>query len=244
MSKTDSELFGLSVRAACVLPPSRSIGTENEHRLHTALKYYFQPNPDFHEFRVAGYICDAFSGGTVYEIQTQCLYRLSRKLEAILPVYPVTVVYPVITEKTVLLTDASGNLLKKFRSPAKKTLIHLAAELYGLRKFLFLPGLKIKAVSLTVTEIRTENAKNKRKKFVTTDKIPEKLTEITDFSAPDDYRRIVPDSLGETFTSEEFSVAAKIPKRLAIPALNVLKLAGVVIKTGKSGRLDLYKRSY
>ena len=243
MRITDAELFELALRAANCLPKTnRSIGTENETTLHSALKYCFQPDPKFHELRISGYICDAFSGTTVYEIQTSQLYKLRRKLSVLLPEYRLTVIYPVITEKRVVLSDADGNVVREYKSPKKGSIMALAAELYGIREFLTHPRFSVAAVYLTVAEMRKLTA-GKRKKSTVTDKIPEKFSHVEFFREAEAYRSLLPESLADSFTAADFFRAAKVPEKTGRPALNVLTVTGAVMKTGKSGRCILYSKT-
>ena len=54
------------------------------------------------------------------EIQTRALYRLKQKLEKFLPLYPVTVVYPISYDKWVCwINEETGEITQKRKSPKK-----------------------------------------------------------------------------------------------------------------------------
>ena len=94
--------FDAARALAAVHPRAESgIGSLSEGSLHHLLKFYFEPDADRHEVGVGRYFADILNEDGIIEIQTRALYRLSPKLDAFLPLYPVTVVYPVAAVKQV-----------------------------------------------------------------------------------------------------------------------------------------------
>ncbi|MBR2460521.1 MAG: hypothetical protein IKB34_04770 [Clostridia bacterium] len=82
----DKELFKLATEAALVVEREKGIGTLSEGLLHSAIKYYYQPDSMLHEMKVAGFVCDAVTddrrfGYSVLEVQTSSFGYLKRKLE-------------------------------------------------------------------------------------------------------------------------------------------------------------------
>ena len=73
----------------------QGIGTLGEKTLLSAVKYYFQPDPDMREVPVGPFVADALVDGGVVEVQTRSLYRLCPKLDYFLSQGKATVVYPV-----------------------------------------------------------------------------------------------------------------------------------------------------
>jgi len=85
----DTELFDLAIAAAVTLEREQGIGTLSEGVLHSAVKYYYQPNTELHEINIGGYICDAITensrlGRTVIEVQTANFRNLRKKLSELL----------------------------------------------------------------------------------------------------------------------------------------------------------------
>ncbi|MFR1214868.1 MAG: hypothetical protein ACLSCV_09370 [Acutalibacteraceae bacterium] len=76
-----------------------SIGLLGEKVLHAGLKLYFEPNPDFHEVKINGFVADICNAKGIIEIQTRNLGKLKRKLEVFLEQMPVTIVYPIAHTK-------------------------------------------------------------------------------------------------------------------------------------------------
>ena len=66
------------------------IGTLSEKSVHAVLKNYFAPNADFHEVPIEGYVADIYTGREIIEIQTRQFHRMREKLQAFLPICPVT----------------------------------------------------------------------------------------------------------------------------------------------------------
>jgi len=66
--------------------------------------------------------------------------------------------------------------------------------------------------------------------------------ETIDCGRADDFGKLVPEALGEKFTTVDFAAAASLSKRDAGMALNVLHHVGVIQNIGKSGRYNLYAR--
>ena len=48
-----------------------------------------------HEIPIENFVADIFTGQEIIEIQTRAFYKMRRKLDAFLPLYPVTIVYPI-----------------------------------------------------------------------------------------------------------------------------------------------------
>ena len=55
----------------------QGIGTLGEKTLHSAVKYYFQPDPDMREVPVGPFVADALVDGGVVEVQTLSLIHIS-----------------------------------------------------------------------------------------------------------------------------------------------------------------------
>ena len=70
------------------------IGTLSEKTVHAILKNYYEPDEDYHEIPVNGYVADIYRDGNIIEIQTANFNKLRNKLDVFLNDYQVTVVYP------------------------------------------------------------------------------------------------------------------------------------------------------
>ena len=85
----DTELFQIAIEAAITLEREQGIGTLSEGVLHSAVKYYYQPDAGLHEICIGDYVCDAITetrafGRTVIEVQTANFRNLKKKLSEFL----------------------------------------------------------------------------------------------------------------------------------------------------------------
>lgn len=220
------------------------IGTLSEKTVHAILKHYYEPDEDKQEIPIENYVADIYSGGEIIEIQTRQFNRMRDKLKAFLPLYPVTIVYPIPREKWLIWIDEeSGELSKKRKSPAKGNSYVAFIELYKIKMFLKDPNLRLKLVLLDMEEYRLLNgwSKDKKKGSSRFDRIPTQLVEEVEINCLQDYMQFIPYDLPEQFTTKDFAKAAHIPAKLSQTVLNILHHVGTVERVGKSGKAYLYE---
>ncbi len=219
------------------------IGTLSEKTVHAILKNYYEPDEDRQEIPIENYVADIYADGQIIEIQTRQFNKLRGKLTAFLPLYPVTIVYPIPREKWLIWIDEeSGELSKKRKSPAKGNPYIAFKELYKIKMFLKDPNIRFKLVFLDMEEYRLLNgwSHDKKKGSSRYDRIPTDLVEEVEISCLQDYMQFVPYDLPEEFTTKDFAGAAHIPIALARTALNILYHVEVVKRVGKRGNSYLY----
>lgn len=220
------------------------IGTLSEKSVHAILKNYYEPDEDHQEIPIDNYVADIYAAGEIIEIQTRQFNKLRDKLEAFLPLYQVTVVYPIPREKWLIWIDQeSGELSKKRKSPAKGNPYVAFPELYKIKMFLKDPNLKLRLVLIDMEEYRLLNgwSRDKKKGSSRFDRIPTELVEEVEINCLEDYMQFVPCELEGSFTSKEFAKAAHIPVSLAQTVLNILYHVGTVTRVGKKGQQYLYE---
>lgn len=241
----DIELFELACAASLRVPPKSSVGTLSEHRLHSTIKYYLQPDMEFHEVRVDGFICDAVHEDGVFEIQTASFYSLRKKLERLLPNRSVTVVYPVITEKRVIVTYEESGECSVRKSPKKATAYNAFIELYRIKDFLSDKNFHFRIISVTCDEHRLyKGTKDGRKPFqkpIKTERIPTSLINDVYFPDAKALRSILPDSLPENFDAKILSDTAKIPRDLASLTLRLTTELGITELACVIGRRKVFR---
>lgn len=222
---------------------SGGIGTLGEKTLHAVLKYYFAPDAACHEQKVSGFVADIFTGYSIYEIQTANFYVLRRKLEAYLPDYPVTVVYPVMREKRVAWANPETGLLSDFRkSPRRGTAADILYELYFLRAYLGRENLRFCVVLYDGDELRLQNGwgKGGKRGASRMNRVPRLFAEKIMLACPQDYLRLLPPGLPCPFTAKDLQAGAKISLKTAQMGLQALLSAGAVTREGKKGNAFLY----
>lgn len=220
------------------------IGTLAEKSVHAVLKNYYEPDEDHQEIPIENYVADIYSDGEIIEIQTRQFNKLRGKLEAFLPLYPVTVVYPIPREKWLIWIDEeSGELSKKRKSPLRGNPYFAFPELYKIKNFLKDPNLRLKLVLLDIEEYRLLNgwSRDKKKGSSRFDRIPVELVEEIEIGCLQDYMRFVPYQLEGAFTSAQFAKEAHISVSLAQVVLNILYHVGTVTRVGKDGKKYLYE---
>lgn len=219
------------------------IGTLSEKTVHAILKNYYEPDEDRQEIPIENYVADIYADGEIIEIQTRQFNKLRDKLQTFLPLYPVTVVYPIPREKWLIWIDEeSGELSNKRKSPAKGNPYVAFIELYKIKMYLKDPNLRLRLVLIDMEEYRLLNgwSKDKKKGSTRYDRIPTQLVEEVEINCLADYMQFVPYELEENFTTKDFSKAAHIPTHLAQTVLNILYYVGIVERVGKQGNAYLY----
>lgn len=220
------------------------IGTLSEKTVHAILKNYYEPDEDRQEIPIENYVADIYAQGEIIEIQTRQFNRMRDKLSVFLPLYPVTIVYPIPREKWLIWIDEeSGELSRKRKSPVKGNPYAAFPELYKIKMFLKNPNLRLKFVLLDMEEYRLLNGWSRDRKRGSSryDRIPTALVEEIEISCPQDYMQFVPIELEDEFTSKEFARAAHINVSLAQVVLNILYHVGILTRVGKKGSMYLYE---
>ncbi len=220
----------------------QGIGTLGEKTLHSAVKYYFQPDPAKREVKSGPYWADAVWEEGIVEIQTCSFERLRPKLQYYLPQGPVTVVYPVPAKKSLIWITEEGETTPPRKSPAKPMAGQVLWELYKLRELLPHPNLRLCVLLLEVEEYRLLNGWSKDKKRGSTrfDRMPVSLLEEVWIRSAAEYRKLLPENPPVPFTSREFGKAVGLSPKKATLAANVLRTLGVIQQQGKRGNAFLY----
>ena len=175
----DKKAFEAAKRKVIGIDRQRlGIGTLAEKSLHAILKNYYEPNEDRQEIPIENYVADIFADGEIIEIQTRQFDKMRGKLAAFLPLYPVTIVYPIPHEKWLIWIDEeSGSLSKKRKSPRKGNPYLVFPELYKIKAYLKDPNLRLRLVLLDVEEYKLLNGRSRDKKKGASryDRIPTEL---------------------------------------------------------------------
>ena len=219
-------------------------GTLQEKTVHAVMKLYYEPDEDYHEVPVEGFIADIYRDGHIIEIQNGNFGRLRPKLSAFLPLYPVTVVLPIPHFKWLIwMNEESGELSDKHKSPITGNAYHAFAELYRIKPFLKDPHLSFAFPLIDMDEYRLLNgwSKNRKRGSSRYDRMPLTLAAETVIERAEDFMQVIPCELSDAFTVKEFAAAAKIHRDLAGSVVPVLRDIGLLKRIGKRGREYLYE---
>lgn len=219
-------------------------GTLQEKTVHAVMKLYYEPDEDFHEVPVEGYIADIYRDGHIIEIQNGNFGRLRPKLSAFLPLYSVTVVLPIPHFKWLIwMNEESGELSEKHKSPVTGNAYHAFSELYGIKPFLKDPNLSFAFPLIDMDEYRLLNgwSRNKKRGSTRYDRMPLTLYDEVRVERREDFMQFVPIDLQEPFTITDFAKAAEIRRELAADAVPILMYLDILHREGKRGREHLYR---
>ncbi len=220
----------------------QGIGTLSEKSIHSILKYFIEPNDNYHEVALEGHFADIYTQDGVVEIQTQKFERLTDKLAYFLEIYPVTIVYPILVRKEIsIFDDISQTVIQRKNSPKHMSVYDTFAELYRIKPFLKHPNLHICMVQMDAEEyrmmsVRKNTARGKSMKY---DRIPIGIREITVLERIEDYMQFIPYEL-DTFTTKTFAKACHIPIDTARITVNILYEFGLIERIGKQGNMYIY----
>lgn len=218
------------------------IGTLSEKTVHGVLKNYYEPDGDYQEVALNGYVADIFRNGKVIEIQTGNFNKMRDKLSVFLNLYEVKIVYPIPHIKYLNMLDtATGEITCRRKSPKCGSPYEVFKELYRIKNFLKHPNLSLDIVMLDIEEYRTE-AVNRRTRKPTErfDRIPKNIDSIVSIENIEDYLALVPVELADEFTAKDYKTAARVSSGMAGMAVNILNYLGTIENIGKRGRAYLY----
>lgn len=243
----DPERFLAACRAVCGAEPERgSIGTLSEKTLHAVIKRFLEPDAAKHEIPVCGKAADVVNAHGIFEVQTRAFHRLRGKLSLFLAEGPVTVVYPIPAQKRLIWLDpVTGEASVPRKSPKHGSAYDAFSELYQLGGLVTDPSLAVLLLFIDMDEYRLLNgwSSDKKKGSTRFERIPTALCDAVWLRGAADYRRLLPESLPEPFTSRELAALAGIRLKTAQTALTVLARCGAIRPAGKRGRLKQYVRS-
>ena len=223
-----------------------NIGTSKEKKLHIILKKYFEEDTAYHEIRVNGFIADVCRDGVITEIETSGFSGLGPKLEAYLPEYRVNLVYPLAAVKYVSWIDPeTSEISPRKKSPKKANVYDAIFELVRILPHVNSTNLTVAAPMLEIDEYRMLDGWSRDRKRGSNryERVPVDLLDIVTLTTDDDYRAQIPESLPEQFTAKEFCKAIRRDERIGRGVMKVLETRGVLTKTEKQGRSQLWMRS-
>lgn len=215
-----------------------TINTYNESSLHNTLKTLYSVTKNGKtEVNLHGYIYDIVTDDDgIFEIQTKNLSKLLPKIMTTLENgSKITVVYPIIAEKKVVLYDDDGNILSKRKSPKKQTIYAIFDELTGIYPVLLNKNFTLEVLHIKMIEERKRTSEpvqssNKKRRFkhdwVKTNKRLEEIIATTPFKNLEDYLKLLPTGLPECFCAKDvynaFSASKEYPAEAAKKAHLIL----------------------
>ena len=212
MTAEDKARFAALCEADRIMNPydGDSIGTYNEKRLHRIFKRTVTEDASCYEVKLGRYVADVVNGKNITEIQTASFRSLEKKIRYYLDCteYGVTVLHPVIREKTVIRADKdTGEVMSKRRSPKHGSDLDALCELYHLRELFPDSRLTVVLAHVAVEEFRfSERTRYRRAGAYDNDLRPTELLGYTMIRTKEDCRALFPAELvGKEFSMNDFS---------------------------------------
>jgi hypothetical protein len=211
------------------------IGTLREKGVHAALKYYYEPFPSNHEIKVGRFVADIVGENGIIEIQTRRFFRLREKLRDFLSACPVTVVYPVVTDRWLIrMEEETGSMISRRKSSKRGRPLDIFFELYSIREFLTNPDLHFLLPCIQIEEYRLGKSRQKGTFY------PIALTQELAVERPKDWLALLPEGLPDPFTTQDLARLGKISRETAGRAALLLHELGLLTRTRKSGHGNGY----
>ncbi len=223
----------------------QGIGSYQEKSVHAILKHYYAPDRAYQEISVGPYVADAIKDGEIYEIQTKDFYRMKGKLAAFLKQYDVTIVYPVILEKTIRWVDPeTGEISEGKKSPKKANPYSIFSELYGIKDFLKRRKLHFLMVFIEAEEYKILDGFGKDKKIRATksDRVPTNFVGEYILESKKDYKNLLPNDLPKQFTTKDLKMLTKCTTEEAGSFVHILNTLGCIKEIGRKGQYKLYEK--
>lgn len=240
------EMFQRSIRKYLHFDYDRkSIGLLQEKTLHSIVKDFYSPSEACKEVRIGDYVADICYENEIIEIQNGNFGHLVPKLEAFLPKYHVTVVYPVPHRKwTCWIDPQTGEQTARNETHGAYNIYNVFRELYRIRSFLNHPGLTVVLCQIDLEEYRIQDGWSKDKKHGSHrfDRIPLALAGEIILKEEKDYESFIPPDLSMEFTIKEFQKLAKFRGRYFSGVVRILEQMHQIERSGMRGRAFLYKR--
>ncbi len=218
---------------------SEGIGTLSERSLHRTLKFYYEPNKEFHEVKYLGSVADIKNKEGITEIQTKAFKYLVPKLKKFLKEDKVTVVYPLAANKTIrMVNKKSGEISPPRKSPMHENIYSAFYEIYNIREFLNHPNFTLRIALLDVEEYRYSLGKGRRGERI--ERMANNLIDEIEINSAKDFIAYIPKTLNPEFTSAELAKAMGIRKDNVFYIINFLREIEIIKQVGKRGRAYVY----
>ena len=223
------------------------IGTYKEKTMHRVLKYFFEPDEEYHEIPLGAYVADICRDNRIIEIQTSGFNAIRDRLDFFLRSNEVTVVYPILGKKRLVWIDPeSGVGEAPVASPKKGRAVHILPELGRLGELFSNDALTVKCVIVEATEYKLRDGwgNGGKRGAHRLDRVPSALIDVVDVKDAEDARSLLPFCDGDSFTAKEFAKACgfshKSTRDISM-ALRFLESSGIAERVGKNKNTIVYR---
>ena len=213
-----------------------------ETSLHDEVKrWYAQPGDRLEEW-VDGYLIDIVRDDQLIEIQTGNFSAIKAKLENLVRRHPVRLVHPIAQTKWIVRLDARGGRVSRRRSPRRGRVEDLFLELVYIPHLMEEPNFSLEALLVHSEEELIDDGRGswKRRRWSVHDRRLLDVVERTTFSAPADFKKLLPEALPEEFKTRELAELLGLRVNIAQKMTYSLRQMDVIETIGKRGRANIY----
>ncbi|MDR2602209.1 MAG: hypothetical protein LBC53_07140 [Spirochaetaceae bacterium] len=221
-----------------------SIGTERESSLHKQLKNIFTNYNGRTEIKTNSFICDGVKNdGSIVEVQLGSFGPLKRKISALNENQKIIIAHPVILTKEIITFNTNKEAVSVKKSPRKGSMWDLFKALVYAPLSPLHPNVSIALVFVNIIETRIDdgNGSWRRGGKSILDRELISVEKVMYLKKIDDYKKFIPFLEKEEWTVKELAAKAGVRPPLAYKTVYVLAKTGVIKKTGKKGREQLWK---
>ena len=219
------------------------IGLLNEKPLHASLKEWCAQPGDRFEVAVDGFVIDIVRDDQLLEIQTGNFASIKSKLTDLVRAHQIRLIYPIAQEKWIVrLAKDNGSGLARRKSPKRGREEDLFWEMVSFPQLLANPNFSLEVLMIREEEVRRYEGRRKwrRRGWVIEERRLLEVVDVRLFEEPADWRELLPEKLGELFTTRDLAEVAGIRRQLAQKMAYCLRKVRVIELVGKRGRANLY----
>lgn len=215
----------------------------NEKALHASLKEWYTEAGDRLEVPFDGFVVDIVRGDLLLEIQTGNFASLKSKLGKLTQDHHVRLIHPIASEKWIVKQPTKKvEKTSRRKSPKKGRVEDLFHQLVSIPRLLLNPNFSLEILLIQEEEVRYHDAKRawRKKGWVTEERRLLKVVDQRLFKDVADLVALLPDGLGDTFTTADIADGLGIQRRLAQEMTYCLSKIELLEPMGKQGRNKLY----
>lgn len=216
-----------------------------EQSLHEQLKEYYAMETGEVETPLGDYRVDVIRDDLLIEIQTRSFSSIRDKLGKLVKDHRVRLVHPVPYQKWVIRLDKNENRVSRRKSPKRGRVEEVFRELVYMPKLLSDDNFELEVALVNMEEFLIDDGKGswRRRRWSIHDKKMINLHEKHLYQAPQDFLKLLPESLPIEFTTRMLAKESKLRINLAQKMVYCLRNMGVIEQKGKKGRAYLYSVS-
>ena len=214
-----------------------------EQTLHEQLKDIYARETGEIESVLGDYRVDVVRGDLLIEIQTRSFSSIRDKLKDLAQDNRVRLVHPIAYQKWIIRLDKNEKQVSRRKSPRRGRVEDIFYELVYMPRLLMSPNFELEIALVDLEEYWIDDGKGswRRRRWSIHDKRMLELRERHLFKSPQDFKRLIPETLPTEFTSRMLSKETGLNTRLAQKMLYCLSKMNIVERNGKKGRAYLYR---